>query len=352
MNMKKVTGKVMALLLLLMTVSCDEPETMVTDIVHSDGSVTRRIEMRNKKNNFGQSVLQVPFDKTWKTMDTIEIGEKGDTTWIKRGEKLFHNVDEINMDYKTDSGANKNVGREASFKKTFKWFNTEFRFSEKINEHLAFGYPVKNFLNSEELLYFYSPESIKSERDKGPDSLKYKTLKESVEVKINDWTYKNLVSMWIGEFSELTKSAAGNQINTDSLKAHEDEFADLIKKNESDFDSLWSNGTILKKIIGEENALKYKTEADSAISKVTASFFLDFKEYSIRIVMPGKVINTNGFIDSSEVLIWPVKYDFFITEPYEMWAESKVPNRWAWIVSGLFLLFVLTGIIIRIKKRG
>jgi hypothetical protein len=35
-----------------------------------------------------------------------------------------------------------------------------------------------------------------------------------------------------------------------------------------------------------------------------------------------------------------------------MRAESKVPNRWAWIVSGLFLLFVVTGIIIKKKGKG
>ena len=67
--------------------------------------------------------------------------------------------------------------------------------------------------------------------------------------------------------------------------------------------------------------------------------------------MPGKLIGTNGFIDSSHVLLWPVKSDYFMTEPYEMWAESKIPNRWAWIVSGLFLAFVLTGVIMRVIKR-
>ncbi len=43
--------------------------------------------------------------------------------------------------------------------------------------------------------------------------------------------------------------------------------------------------------------------------------------------MPGKLIGTNGFIDSSQVLLWPVKSDYFITEQYEMWAESKIPNH-------------------------
>ena len=67
--------------------------------------------------------------------------------------------------------------------------------------------------------------------------------------------------------------------------------------------------------------------------------------------MPGKLTGTNGFIDSTRNLLWPVKSDFFLTEQYEMWAESKTTNVWAWIVSGLFLVFVFTGIIIKRKSR-
>jgi hypothetical protein len=128
----------------------------------------------------------------------------------------------------------------------------------------------------------------------------------------------------------------------------------LIRVNEKNekFDSLWSNGIILKDYLGETNYLKYKTEADTAAVKVLNQVINSFKGYSVRISMPGKVIGSNGFIDSSQVLLWQVKSDYFLTEPYEMWAESKIPNKWAWVLSGFFLLFVLTGVIMRVRKKG
>jgi hypothetical protein len=67
--------------------------------------------------------------------------------------------------------------------------------------------------------------------------------------------------------------------------------------------------------------------------------------------MPGKLIGTNGFVDSTGIMLWPVKSDFFVTEPYEMWAESKTPNNWAWIVTGVFLMFVLTGILFKTLRK-
>lgn len=350
--MKSKSIKLIVSLILVLIVSCDEPETVVTNIVHPDGSVTRKIEMRNNENNFKKSDFQVPFDSTWNIKDTIEIDQKGDTTWIKRGEKQFANIDAINLAYKSDSGANKSFSRNAGFRKRFKWFNNEYRFSERIEKILAFGYPVKDYLNNEELLYFYSPESLKQKQENGPDSLKCKALSDSVKNKTDKWTIRNFIAEWIGEFSKLTEGKAGIDISRESLKAREAELEQITAENDKKFDSLWTNGVILKKFIGETNALRYKSEADSAMKSVESIILTDFKNYSLRIVMPGKLIGTNGFIDSSKVLLWPVKSDYFMSEPYEMWAESKTTNWWAWIVSGLFLVFVLTGVIMRVIKRG
>jgi hypothetical protein len=354
--MERKSIKLVLALILMLIVSCNEPETVVTDYVHPDGSVTRKIEMKSNEadvnKRFKISEIQVPFDSTWTVKDSVDIDKKRDSIWIRTAVKQFKNVDELNQAYKKDSSANKNVRRQAGFSKRFKWFNTEFRFSEIIDKQLSYGYPVKDFLNSEELLYFYSPENLKHDKETGPDSLKFRALADSIKHKTDLWSTKNIVSEWIGKFSDLTKGRAGKDMTRESLKARQDEFIQVVESNNAKFDSLWQNGIILKELIGEENAVKFKTEADSALGSVTKYFLVDFKDYSVRIVMPGKLIGTNGFIDSSHILLWPVKSDFFMTEPYEMWAESKTSNTWTWIVSGIFLAFVLTGVIVRIIKKG
>jgi hypothetical protein len=349
--MKRKSVKIIVSLVIIFAASCGEPETVVTNYVHPDGSVTRKLEIRSGKKIIKQGNIQVPLDSTWSIRDSFEINGKGDTTWVKRAEKQFKNVEEINLAYNSDSSSDNDVKRQAGFKKSFKWFNTEYRYSEKIDKKFLYGYPIKDFLNNEELVYFYSPESLKHKEETGPDSIKYKALKASLSEKTDNWTYKNLVSEWIGLFSGLTAGKRGNDFTEESLKSKENEILDMVKKNSEKFDSLWSNGYILKEIIGESNAIKYKAEADSAIKTVEANFLLEFKNYSVRIVMPGKLLGTNGFIDSSHILLWPVESDYFLTEPYEMWAESKTPNIWIWIVSGLFLGFVITGIIMRVIKK-
>jgi hypothetical protein len=348
--MKNKSVKIIVAAVMAFVMSCDEPVTIVTNYVHPDGSVTRKIEMRSLENKFEMGNLQVPFDSTWTIRDSIEIGEKGDTIWIQRAEKLFKNMSEINLAYKTDTGPNKNILRNAGFEKRFRWFNTEFRFSEKIDQKLLSGYPVESFLNEEELAYFYAPDEFRHSKENGPDSLKFRSLFDSVRLKTDDWHTKNIFSEWIEEFSTLTNQSPDRDFSKESLKAREEEFAKVFAMDE-ELDSLWSNGIILREILGDTNSIKFKSEADTAMDHVIESYFVDFREYSVGIVMPGKLTATNGFIDSSQILIWPVKSDYFLTEPYEMWAESRIPNAWAWIVSVIFLLFVLTGVVFRIMKK-
>jgi hypothetical protein len=348
--MKKINLRLVVSLILVVIVSCDEPDTVVTNIVHPDGSVTRKIVMRNTKNKFEKTDLQVPFDNTWAVTDSLEISAKGDTTWIKRAEKLFKNVEEINVTYHNDSSINGKIPRYATLNKKFRWFNTEYRFSEIVDKQILSGYPVSDFLNDEELTYFYSPDYIKFNKENGVDSIKYKMRADSIYIKTEKWAIKNIASMWIEEFSKLAGSKAGPELSKESLKSREDDIVAVIEEDKEIFDSLWTAGILLKKFIGEADVMKFKTEADSAFSVVLENFFVDFRNYSIRIVIPGKLIATNGYIDSTKNLLWPVKSDFFMTDRYEMWAKSKTTNVWAWVVSCIFLVFVVTGVIVKRKK--
>jgi hypothetical protein len=348
--MKKINLRIILLLALMAVVSCDEPDTVVTNIVHTDGSVTRKIVIRYSNKGLKKSDIQVPFDNTWTVTDSLEVGVKGDSTWIRRAEKLFKNDNEINSGYKNDSSTNGKIPREAHFSKRFKWFNTEYRFSEIIGKQIVNGYSVTDFLNEEELKYFYSPDYIIYNMENGADSLKYKVLSDSLNKKTDHWAIKNIASLWIKEFSRLTAGKSEPGLSVMSLNANLDHMVKIIEKTDMKFDSLWEKGVLLKEFIGEKDAVKFKTEGDSALDLAFKRYLFDFISYSERIVMPGKLMGTNGYIDSTRNLLWPVKSDFFVTDNYEMWAESKTPNIWAWVVSGFFLVFVFAGIILKRKN--
>jgi hypothetical protein len=353
--MKSKSLKVVLISLLALIASCDEPETTVTDIVHADGSVTRRIEMRNiGEKNFEIHKIQVPFDSTWTVRDSLEMGgDKGeDSTFVKRAEKNFASVEELNKMYAADSGSNKAAHRYCEFIRKFRWFNTTYTFGEVIQRQFRNSFPVSEALNKEELDYFYSPEDAVGKLEKGPDSTKYKALKDTIDMKTSTLLFKSAVADWVSEFTDMTKGRTGSDLTYESLHAREGELLKIVQNNQQHFDSLWNNGIIIRKFIGEGNVDKFRKEADSSLTIVSNRLFVNFNDYSVRIVMPGKLIGTNGRLDSLKNLCWPVKSDYFLTQDYKMWAESRETNMWAWIVTGVFLLFVAAGLIFKSIKRG
>jgi hypothetical protein len=346
--MKRKPIKFLFLSVLILAASCDEPETVVTNIIHPDGSVTRKIEMRNKKNNFGQTVVQVPIDSTWSVKDSISIGEKKDTTWFKTAVKSFKNVEEINREYLSENGANKKVHRSASFSRKFRWFNTVYTFTEKIDRTLIAGYPLEKFLSKDELDFFYLPESIIKEKLSGSDSTKYKALDNSIKTKNDRYFWLSAISEWIEEFSKLTAGRGDKMFTKEKLKQLEPQIADTIMIFDPKGDS------VITAMLGSHGYKNIKAEADSAEAIVDRRLNpnTSFAGYTVIFEMPGRVTASNGFLMKNGEIMWPVKSEFFMSQTYEMHAESKMPNVWAWIVSGLFLLFVLTGTLWKIKKKG
>jgi hypothetical protein len=345
--MKSLSSRLVMFLVLAAAVSCDEPDTVVTDVVHPDGSIARKIEMRNSSNKFEKKELQLPFDSTWVVRDTCEVDPKGDTTWIKTAEKLFSGVEEINREYQDDSSINGKYSRFSVFRKKFRWFYTEYRFGEVIDKRVETDYPLACFLNPVEHDYFYAPDFLKYSREHGPDSIRFRQIADTVEKKKEDWSTKIFASIWARELGRLTDGKIWTDSDTGALKAAERKTISVIDKNRDKFDSLWSAGVLQRRIIGDSLGVLYRNEADSAFDFTLNEFLADFRSYSVRIVMPGKLIGTNGYMDSTKTLIWPVNSDFFLTDRYEMWAESRTTNTWAWILSVLFLSFVVIGLLIQ-----
>ena len=333
------------LVMLTFLVACNEPQTTVTNILHLDGSVSRVIEMRSSKDNISYENMVVPYDSTWVITDTIEVNNEKDTTWIRKAEKLFSDASEITDSYSTEHGLNSKISRHTSFKRKFRWFHTVIRFSEIIDKTFKSGYPLEDFMKKEYLDFFYLPDFVHNEMESGSDSLKYRQLDDSVTAVSDEWTWVALMSEWISEFTNLTVTYNDPAIGKEKLKMREKEKLNLNDdESEEDF---------IKFIIGAENYKKYRVEADSAIAVVLDRWDpnLSFSRYNVKFVMPGKLIGTNGYLLERGGLMWPVRSEFFLTADHEMWAESKITNWWAWIISGTFLIFVVTGLILKMFRR-
>jgi hypothetical protein len=347
---RKVKISLMFIFMILLF-SCDY-ETHVINTVHEDGSVTRKVIVKNSEKNFESDQFRVPIDSTWQTELSFDVNENNDTTWILTAEKYFTSVEEINLEYKADSGINRDMQRSAHFSRSFKWFTTVYRFSERVEKVLTISCPMSDFLTDEELKFVYLPDKVREELMNGPDSTMFKEMSDTIDVKSEQWMWTSLIRQWIEIFYDLFGDDPDLKIDKEEMRSKESQLVQQIMNEESE-----DTAQVFIPVFGEEFYYTFKTEIDSSISAFDEiAKFWSFNKYDMEIRMPGRIIASNGYadtnLDSLETggILWTVKDDYFLTEQYEMWVESQVPNYWAWIVTAVFILFVITGLMVRSRK--
>jgi hypothetical protein len=158
------------------------------------------------------------------------------------------------------------------------------------------------------------------------------------------WIGRSFVMDAILEFDSL-QSGMGLDINIDEIWEKEKVLGEAIFEMEDEEEALDS-------LLGAGFYLEHKVLIDSTLSTVERDFSVAFDavSYLIQTSMPGDLVGTNGYIDTDGAIIWEVDGDSILSKDYVMYAESTVTNTWAWIVSGLFLAFVLISVILRMRK--
>jgi len=326
--------------------SCERPDALVINIVHDDGSILRKIILTHTKDEFDLNDCQVPVDSTWNITRDYNISEKGDTTYTLTAVKEFESVEGINNLYANYEGSNPRMKRKAEFRKKFRWFNTQYRYTEHVDKAIN-GYPPEDFFTDEELDFFYMPDKLVEARLQEADSTSIKeNIIEPLEEKFELWLGSSLVKAMIGKITDTVSANPDININIKILQEKEEEIAESLLK--SDLDEVHVLDSLLGKGYYESNSVLL----DTIFSEVEREFDVAFSahKYMIQTVMPGQLIATNGYIDDSGNVVWEVEGDVMLSTDYDMWAESKERNTWAWIVTGVFVLFVMTGLILKALK--
>jgi hypothetical protein len=352
----------MLMIFMVVFFSCD-PETLVINTVHEDGSVTRKVVMKSGSRDFDPEQFKVPIDSTWQSGITMETGERGDTTWILTAEKHFAGVEEINEGYRKDSGVNRDLKRWADFSRRFRWFTTTFSFSETVGSILPVSCPVSEFLNEAQLNFFYLPDKAKQSLKTGSDSTRYRELEEQTDSIGEIWMWTSFVRQWTEIFYNMYGADPDLEISREEMRSKEGQFVSKLIGNgedesngEGDNEMAW----LFTSVLGGEFYREFRSEIDSAASvleDMTDPFFSAGK-YDMEIRMPGKIIGSNGYADTnpdpgeSKYILWTVTGEYFFTEPYEMRVTSQVSNYWAWIVTAVFVLFVITGLVLRSRRKA
>ncbi|MCP4312145.1 MAG: hypothetical protein GY790_12840 [Bacteroidetes bacterium] len=342
---------------ILFMFGCDEYNTNVTNTVHADGSVSRKVIMTNNTSeDFDPGKYQVPLDSSWTLEYSMEISEKQDTVWILTGEKHFESVEAINADYEADTGANQLMQRSARFTKKFRWFNTVYRFEESVEGIMDIDNPIEDYFSETELAHYFLPGKVRESLVSGADSLQYMALADTIESLMEDWFTSSLLKQMILNMQLLLSSKADYSLSLEELQSCEPALLDFVLNGDLGDD--FFPDSVLSAVFSHSFLEAHKTDMDSAVTMLDTDLegYLEAESYDLEIRMPGTIIGSNGYpLGTDEAvaptgMLWTVSGDYFFVDDYTMWVESKIPNHYAWIISGIFLVFAITGLI-RFRRK-
>ncbi|MEE4213514.1 MAG: hypothetical protein V2I34_00510 [Bacteroidales bacterium] len=346
--MKRKISIYFVCMIMMIISSCERPDALVINIVREDGSVSRKIILTHSKNEFDLDDCQVPVDSTWNITREYDISEKGDTTYTLTAIRDFNSVEEMNLMYDSYRGANAGMSRKAEFRKRFRWFSTHYYFNEHIDRAIE-GVKPQDFFSVEELNYFYMPEKLVELAKDGPDSSHIKeAILNPLEEKTERWIGSSLAKAFVNKMVDTVRANPEIKIDTASLRHREDEITASIL-----FDDM-EDKQLIDSLLGKGFYEAHKALNDTLVSELEEEFSvaLNTASYLVQTIMPGELIATNGYIDEDANILWEVKGETILSSEYNMWAESRVRNTWAWILTGIFLVFVISGFVIRRIKKG
>jgi hypothetical protein len=379
-TVKSILRVSLAGILLLIMHSC--LEYRVTTTVNPDGSIDRVIQIfRSDSGAFDTGSMFLPTSEGWEiTEEWVSIQETEDDTtekYVLTASRHFTNYQELNDELNSGNPANGFIQIETNLEKKFRWFYTEFRYSEIYKKHFPFDYfSVHDFLSEKEFMISVKPEDYIYSREKdvyvkkdelgelpvlsAEDSLRAAEIEKGLEEKFQKWMAKNA---W-EEFRNILEEgilSLDNEIQNTYIREKENiydisGFEDMISPSKSDFSIEYVFSSIAG-ILETEGEILYHSNPerfDLFFQSLEKMYDPATDSFMNTIIMPGKFLDSNAEMIEGNECIWHIQFSEFFAEDFEMYAESRFIHSknitYSILGFAIFIIFILSLSIKRRKK--
>lgn len=332
-----------ALVFLLGSPGCLEQKVKTS--VSADGSCVRTIMVSADSGRVPDTKLPLPVDATWtvrwERQDTLQ--QKG-FSWT--ASKNYQSLTALAEDTALLVQPGK-IRITIQADRSFRWFYTYVRYRETYHRFASIDrIPPSAVMTEDEIKRFTAGE----ESD---------TLKRKVE----EWKNRNIVDLFFCSLDTLVRGEVSPPITVGMLRAHrEDVFRGMSAKSEIDESLSEYLPAVEKKDLFQDNASALTAHGLEAMrrlfvkalgtesarnlplgeawAKSMAVFYQaamdgaggDFENV---VILPGLFLDTNAGKLNGNTAGWSFKRDHLELMDFEMHAESRLVNLWAFIVSGV-----------------
>jgi hypothetical protein len=340
------TTTILVVLVLIMPGCLD---IWISTKVNTDGSIEKTIQF-NGSDSAEIAGARFAFlqEEGWKKEWSVPEKDKFRLTATRQ----FKSVKQLNASMNPADTNLQVVRIDARLQRKFRWFFTRFVYTETVLQANPFnGLNYHDYLNDKDIrLISLNDEARKS--DPEYDSVAYKVT----EKKFEDFLYRSMFEDFYRVLVGVLKSDPTLTLKPADLE-HQKE---LIFRTVLDSTNGDSSDAILKgvnlvmnhpdiQVISEKHLKKF----DGFHERMKFYEASSDDSYKFTIRMPGLLLQTNSRKIEGADTGWELTYYDFFFHDFQMTAESRKVNSWAFVVAGLLLIVALaslTGTLLRKKK--
>lgn len=234
---------------------------------------------------------------------------------------------------------------EETLTKQFRWFYTNYTF-KGVYKRLGYDAPVPigKYLSKEEQKLWTQGDFSSYGVMNGSEM---NDVLGGIEEEFMNWYARNLFEISLNCIEKLSnekivridKDKLFKQINDQRQEV------DTPQKACEVLDAFYETTRFSELCKANEKTINEEFAQSTAVVNLIHSVI------SYELIVPGEVISTNSPIVNANTLIWKVDGIRILFDDYMLTAQYRVANRWAFIISGLILITVVTSVLLLLKKR-
>jgi hypothetical protein len=242
------------------------------------------------------------------------------------------------------------AGVDGSLEKEFRWFYTDYVFTEKFSSVADyFSVPVTDYMSEEEASYWFAgtPDLYA-----GKPIWRYYEFLEDLKEKADRWVFANMYYKVLSGIADRYDMVVDPPVSKDEFIA---QLRDVVKQLASHDTYKLENSaarSILSSHFGSDAYSPFinedeceKEELYEELDNYFGYLFLFY--YDESIVMPGRVIDAGGGIYKDGVVTFTVDAGRFLLKDYEIRVVSRVVNVWAFIVTAALASALFVAVVYR-----
>lgn len=337
-------------------VSCEDyGDAKMCTIVNKDGTCTREINLKD------DSPKSIALSDDWtRTPDATDTAR---ATYSR----TFANAEQMSQDMPLLLNG-KPLQSTATFEKKFRWFYTEYTFTEEFASLGGdFQLPPTDFATADEVGYWFTGQPNLTNGMNGAEAAELLT---NIGEKMDSWLSANLFYSGFDyicdnydqvknppvsreEFASLRDSLIRFRDSLVAFARPDDSIANLARPATSE-QSYY--GIVFEKFFGSKAFDKFfnKKDETSCYSGLNEQVepLMHFSALSVpyTLSMPGKVIDCGTGICQNGTVIYPLTGERMIPHSYTISATSRVKHTWAYIVMVLIVAMAVGCTIMQKRK--